>query len=165
MDKNEYEVFISWSTKYSGQVAFFLQEIILDILKIEAYISDRNIVLGKNWFQNLKETLAQTKICVVCITNENQRKPWLLFESGIIYRNNFEESNSGVFSIFIDIKGLPEKHPLSHFQGEEFTKEGVKILLEEINGILKAVDTKIALKNFNKLWDKVYKQRFNELKK
>jgi hypothetical protein len=47
-------------------------------------MSDKNIDKGTAWFAELHNLLARVRACIICVTKENVRSPWLLYEAGAI---------------------------------------------------------------------------------
>src|SRR5712691_8589147 len=78
-------VFIIWSGERSGTVARVLRDWLPEVLqKVSAWISKADIEAGLRWSGELAQHLEASDFGVICLTKENQRKPWIHFESGAI---------------------------------------------------------------------------------
>ena len=79
---------LSWSKPQSKAVASALHDWLPSVLPgIEPWISTKDIDKGREWFQELQGTLASTKVCIICVTEENVRSPWIYYEVGAIATN------------------------------------------------------------------------------
>lgn len=121
------QVFISWSKPLSKKVAESLSEWLKYIpLSIEPWVSGPDIDPGTRWNRELAEALQDTNFGILCITNDNQKAPWICFEAGALAKT-IEKSH--VIPYLIDIKPDQLEHPLKQFQAIEANKEGTLSLL------------------------------------
>lgn len=76
---------ISWSKANSHAVAKALYAWLPTVLPgIDPWISDQDIGKGREWWEELHEKLEQAKFCLICVTSENVRSPWIYYEVGVI---------------------------------------------------------------------------------
>jgi hypothetical protein len=79
------KVFISWSGPRSRHVARALHDWLPDIVQyVEPWMSHEDIQAGARWSPEINDQLSQTKFGIICLTPENQHKPWLAFEAGAL---------------------------------------------------------------------------------
>lgn len=50
-------------------------------------MSTEDIAKGLDWSVELHDVLAKTRICIICVTPESVRSPWLYYETGAIATN------------------------------------------------------------------------------
>ncbi len=76
---------ISWSKAQSKVVASALHDWLPTVVPgIQPWMSSKDIVKGKEWFAELQRVLAAARICIICVTPENVRSPWIYYETGAI---------------------------------------------------------------------------------
>ena len=76
---------ISWSKQHSKIVALALHSWLPAVLPgIEPWMSSKDIDKGKDWFRELQSVLSGIRLCVICVTPENVRSPWIYYEVGAI---------------------------------------------------------------------------------
>jgi hypothetical protein len=146
------KIFISWSKEKSGLYAEAIKEwLSVVIQQLEIFVSTEDISKGSNWFSIISKELENTNFGIVCITAENHKEPWILFESGAIYK---KVNESKVCVILFDMKKKDLDGPLSHFNATEFSKGEIYKLLLSINESLnegKLEESKL-IKSFEKWW-------------
>ena len=72
------DVLVSWSGRLSHRVGQALHEWLTDVLPAaKPWISSEDIGPGTSWFQSLMGKLESTSLCVICMTPDNVRSPWL----------------------------------------------------------------------------------------
>lgn len=127
-------VFISWSGGLSKAVAEILRDWIKCTLQAsEPWISSQDIDKGSLWFNEINDSLKDTKIGIVCLTAENKDRPWILFETGALARGI---SSNRVCTFLINLKPSDLDNPLAQFNHTQPTKEDLKKLLASINSEL-----------------------------
>lgn len=83
-DRNT-RVFLSWSGDASHSVAKRLSQWIEDMLHVvDPWVSSGGLQKGSMWFDELQRILGETRIGILCVTAENVKSPWLLFEAGAL---------------------------------------------------------------------------------
>jgi hypothetical protein len=82
------QVFISWSGQRSRAVAEVLRTWLPKVIQsLDPWMSDEDIDAGSRWLADVTTSLNQAKVGLICVTPENQHKPWLLFEAGALSRS------------------------------------------------------------------------------
>ena len=76
---------ISWSKAQSKAVATALHGWLPTVVPgIQPWMSSKDIDKGKEWFAELQSVLAEARLCIICVTPENVRSPWIYYETGAI---------------------------------------------------------------------------------
>ena len=76
---------ITWSKPLSKTVALALHSWLPSVLPgIDPWMSSKDIDKGKDWFRELQSVLFETRICLICVTPDNVRSPWIYYEVGAI---------------------------------------------------------------------------------
>lgn len=123
------KVFISWSGQRSKQCAeIFAQWLPQVIQVVEPWIST-DIEKGSRWTPEISSTLESSKIGIVCLTRENLKNEWILFEAGAL--SKIPETK--VCTFLLDLNPTDIEQPLSQFMHTVFTKEDILRLLITIN--------------------------------
>src|SRR4051794_15271507 len=81
------EVFISWSGEKAKAVALLLRSWLPDVIQALddlLWVSDADIESGANWSAAIGARLTTSTYGIICVTRENQGRPWLNFEAGAI---------------------------------------------------------------------------------
>ncbi|MDP2898731.1 MAG: TIR domain-containing protein [bacterium] len=85
MNKSAIDVLIAWSKTQSKVVASALHAWLPTVVPgIKPWMSDEDIAKGREWFPELQHILSQTRVCIICVTPENVRSPWIYYEAGAI---------------------------------------------------------------------------------
>jgi len=125
------KVFMSWSGKRSHEVAkMFHQWIKCVIQATEPWLSSDAIESGSVWFSTINEELRGTSTGIICLTQENKNKPWILFEAGALAKGL---SDSRVCTFLIDLQPHDLQDPLAQFNATLPNKAGIKKLVANIN--------------------------------
>jgi hypothetical protein len=145
------KVFLSWSGERSRAVAVALRDWLGDILQdVRPWMSDKDISAGALWFERLNGELAQTSFGVVCLTAENTKAPWLLFEAGAVSKA-VETARIAPYCLEFDPSAV--QPPLALFQGVRADQSGTDRLLKSINECLEHPLTEERLKrSFERWW-------------
>jgi hypothetical protein len=78
-------LFISWSKPQSKAVALALHSWLPIVLPgIDPWMSSKDIDKGKDWFRELQNVLSESHVCLICVTPDNVRSPWIYYEVGAI---------------------------------------------------------------------------------
>lgn len=146
------KVFISWSGQRSKVVA----EIFSDWLKCviqasQPWISTRDIDRGAIWFSEINDKLKDVSVGVVCLTQENKNKPWILFETGALAKGL---TTNRVCTFLIDLNPEDLQDPLAQFNHTTPNINSVWELTRTINACLldKALDERILKQVFDTYW-------------
>jgi len=125
------KVFISWSGEPSCSIARSLYEWLpLVVQHVKPWMSDEEILSGTRWNDRVAVALNETDFGIVCVTRNNQHKPWLMFEAGALAKRL---DTAHVVPICIDIGPAEITGPLEAFQGRCFDEDGIRRLVREIS--------------------------------
>ena len=81
-------VLLSWSKDQSKAAASAFYEWLPAVVPgIEPWMSSKDISKGREWSRELHGVLEETRICIICLTPENVRSPWIYYETGAIATN------------------------------------------------------------------------------
>ncbi len=128
------QVFLSWSGDKSGEIAQALFGWLpLMLQAVKPWISKRSISAGSNWLAELNNALAKSEAGIICVTRENLKEPWMLFESAALWKT---VDKPFVCPYLIDLSTAELSGPLSQFQGLPANKEGTWKLVETLNSKL-----------------------------
>lgn len=107
------KIFISWSGRRSQAVAEMLNDWIKCVLQASRpWLSTRDIDRGALWFSEIHDQLRDTSVGIICLTQENKERPWILFESGALAKGL---SSNRVCTFLIDLKPSDLQDPLAQF--------------------------------------------------
>lgn len=128
-------VFLSWSGDRSKAVAELLDTWLQCVIQaVDPWMSSKDIDRGSLWFSEINDQLQNTTIGIICLTQENKNKPWILFEAGALAKGL---SNSRVCTFLIDLEPTDVGTPLSQFNHTFPTQEGLWELVRTLNNSLK----------------------------
>jgi hypothetical protein len=145
------KIFISWSGERSKDVASSLKNWLSDVFQDdEIFMSDHDIEAGARWANKLNAELEESSFGIICLTSDNLKAPWLLFEAGALSKA-IDESH--VVPYLLNLKSTNVAGPLAQFQSVSADKEGTLKLIRSINEVRerKLLEEKL-LKLFNKWW-------------
>lgn len=130
------KVFISWSGVRSKFVATKLRDWLPDVIQdVEPWMSASDIDAGARWGQSVQEELSESRFGIICVTNDNQTAPWILFEAGALAKT-INDTFVCPYLIGLESSNL-EAGPLTQFQAKTATEEGTLDLLRTLNKTLK----------------------------
>ncbi|OBU18325.1 hypothetical protein AYY19_00100 [Photobacterium aquimaris] len=128
------QIFISWSGERSQYIASCLKNWLPKVIQsVNPWMSDEDIEAGARWSAQISETLSKSNIGLICVTNENQHNPWLLFEAGALSKTIDE---SFVCPLVFEMKPSQLSGPLTQFQSNELNANGLFKVLSSINKLL-----------------------------
>lgn len=147
------KIFISWSGKFSHNVALVLKDWIPSVIQnLDTYVSSEDIDKGARWFNDILKNLESSNFGIFCLTKENIKEPWINFEAGALSKV-VDDSKICPFLLGIKRSEINSRMPLSHFQSTTFKKNDILKLMLSIN---KANDSKKLteekLKNYFEVW-------------
>lgn len=126
------DLLISWSGPISHQVADALYTWLPTVLPgLDVWVSDKDIGKGKTWFSALQDMLSKTQFCLICVTPENVRSPWVFYEVGAIGSKN-KDVGIYPFLVGVDPKDLGDG-PLGQWQCTTPNLEDTLLLIEALN--------------------------------
>lgn len=124
------KVFISWSGKFSQEVANLLSDWIPTVLQhVTVFYSPDDIEKGENWDQKISKELSESKYGLICLTPQNVAAPWIHFEGGALAKS----LDSRVSALMLNVTPSDIKGPLSRYQNTNFTREDMFKLIQSIN--------------------------------
>ncbi len=128
------QIFISWSGDRSRSLAIQLHEWLQTVIqRAETWMSERDIEVGQRWTEELAARIKQTHFGLLCITPENTKSPWLLFEAGALAE---VVGSARVVPILLGMKRSELGYPLAQFQSVEANRDGISNLTASINRAL-----------------------------
>jgi hypothetical protein len=146
------DVLISWSKPKSRKVATAITEWLPTVLPgIKPWMSAQSIDKGKEWFSELQGLLADAKLCIICVTDENVRSPWLYYETGAIAT---KKENVWVCPYLVGVNAsILADGPLGKFQATVSTEADTLLLIKSLNKALAAPhDEALIAGNFAGKW-------------
>src|SRR5690242_17131365 len=151
------DVLISWSGKQSqvvgGELFAWLKE---TIPGVAPWISSQSISPGSSWVQVLMGKLETTRFCIICLTPENVRSPWLYYEAGAIAA---KLSDTTVTPFLFGLKGEEiASTPFAQLQWTRFEKSDMQKLIATLYAAL-------SLNHDQDLIDGNYSAKFPSLKR
>lgn len=137
------KVFISWSGERSKALATALKEWIPLVLQYaQPFVSDKDINAGDRWAQTVATELESANFGILCVTPENIKSEWILFEAGALSKSM---QDGKVIPLLHELELRELTGPLSQFQALKVEEKGVLSALKSINSIseTKAQDSTI----------------------
>lgn len=155
------KIFISWSGDLSKAIAQHFAEWLKYVIQAtEPWISTRNIESGSIWFNEIRNELKDTTTGVVCLTKENLKNPWILFEAGALAKGL---DSSRVYTLLIDLESSDVEAPLAQFNHTIVgSKSSMLKLVQDLNSRLpKALEARTLERTFELHWpefEKLYRE-------
>ena len=139
------KVFISWSGTRSKALAVALKEWLPLILQYaKPWVSDKDISAGERWAQAIAGELESSNFGILCITPENLRSEWIMFEAGALSKSMLDAK---VIPLLFGLELSDLSGPLSQFQALKVDQNGLMGILKAINAVadvgIKADDSTI----------------------
>jgi hypothetical protein len=146
------KVFISWSGERSGRVAQLLREWLQCVIQsVDPWVSSKDIDRGSLWFSEISQQLGETTVGILCLTQENKEKPWILFEAGALAKGL---NSSRVCTLLIDLEPKDIGDPLAQFNHTKPNKAGIGDLVRTLNAASgsKLLDDQVLIRVFETYW-------------
>lgn len=156
------KIFISWSGQRSKEVAELLDQWLRCVIQAaKPWISSRDIDRGALWFTEISEQLSDTGIGIVCLTQENKDKPWILFETGALAKGL---SHHRVCTLLVDLAPSDIEDPLAQFNHTFPTEDSIWSLVQTLNKAMKenSLEEKILATVFKTYWPQ-FKDAFDKI--
>ena len=156
------KVFLSWSGQRSKEVANLLSDWLCCVIQASRpWISTRDLDRGSLWFGEINDQLKDTTVGIICLTQENKTRPWILFEAGALAKGL---STSRVCTLLVDLEPKDIEDPLAQFNHTFPTRESVLGLVKTLNNTLanNALDNRILEQVFDTYWPQ-FETRFNNI--
>lgn len=131
------KVFISWSGPRSLAVAKALDDWLPQVINaVEPWMSAKSIEAGKLSIPQITEALSVTRFGIICVTPENQHKPWLQFEAGALSKATDGVAGHAI-PLLIGFNKMEELElPLGHFQAHMTSKDDFWNIVTTMNAAL-----------------------------
>jgi hypothetical protein len=126
------QIFLSWSGERSNAVAQLLSDWLPQVIQAAEPFISTTIEKGRRWSAEIAEKLASAPVGIICVTRDNLRAPWLLFESGAISKPR----DGHVCTFLLDVEPADVEPPLGDFQHTRAHKSDVYRLVQTVNGAL-----------------------------
>ncbi|HEE9760127.1 TPA: toll-Interleukin receptor [Pseudomonas putida] len=155
------KVFVSWSGQRSKAVAELISDWIKCVLQAsQPWISTRDIDKDAIWFSEISDQLKDTAAGIVCLTQENKNKPWILFETGALAKGL---STNRVCTFLIDLQSSEIEDPLAQFNHTFPERTSMWGLICSLNSCLdhNRLDERILRQVFDTYWPQ-FDLRFKE---
>ena len=114
-------------------------------------MSSKDIAKGKQWFGELQDFLGEATSCIICVTAENVRSPWIYYETGAIAAKKHEVL---ICPYLIGIgTSMIADGPLAQYQCTEAIKEDTLALIRSLNkALVQPHDEGLLAGNFESQW-------------
>ncbi len=155
------KVFLSWSGTRSEKVADLLKEWLPCVLQAsEPWVSTSDIDRGAQWFNTIQGQLQDTTTGIICLTQENKERPWILFEAGALAKGL---SDSRVCTLLIDLEPQHVRPPLGQFNHTQVTESDIFKLICTLNErLVKSLNMNTLRQVFNAQWP-FFESEFNNI--
>lgn len=161
------KVFLSWSGERSKAVAELLNEWLCCVIQAaRPWVSTRDLDRGSLWFSEINDQLKDTSVGIICLTQENRVRPWILFEAGALAKGL---STARVCTLLIDLEPKDVEDPLAQFNHTSPTEESMFNLVRTLNTALgvNGLDPRVLEQVFETYWpqfDKKFKDIVKNIK-
>ena len=125
-------MFVSWSGDRSKAVAQLLSDWLPQVIQAAEPFISTAIDKGRRWNGEIAERLGTAPVGIICVTRDNLRSPWLLFEAGAISKPR----DGYVCTFLLDLEPADVEPPLGDFQHTRVQKTDVFGLVQTINKAL-----------------------------
>jgi hypothetical protein len=146
------KIFLSWSGARSRTAAEVLKWWTRCVIQAaRPWISTEDIDRGALWFSEINNGLSDTAIGIVCLTQENKDRPWILFEAGALAKGL---SNNRVCTFLVDLDPSDIRDPLAQFNHTQPKEEDMRKLARTLNRQLgdHALDEAVLNDSFDAYW-------------
>jgi TIR domain len=124
-------IFVSWSGDYSQHVAGVLRQHIRKVVQeADCFFSKGDIEAGTPWLLEISDKLVSHSIGLICVTKENQERPWINFEAGALASGL---DSAHVVPLLIEMAEADLKMPLASFHAKLCDKAGLFDVFQMIN--------------------------------
>lgn len=169
MGRKEMTVFISWSQPASHEIAEVLKSELTSLFKqqIEFWVSSKDIATGSISIQSIIAALQRSSMAIICLDSSNYRKPWIYYETGVVFGKNYSGGNKNqpvIIPIMFDNLKVSDfqNTPFSNMQLMPFTKATMENAVNQINTIYYREMNQLILneetltRSFDKIWTRLY---------
>jgi DNA recombination protein RmuC len=149
-----HNLFISWSGERSRAAAEFLHKWLPKVVQgVKPWLSSEDIDKGSRSQDEMATALQGIKVGIICLTSDNVREPWILFEAGALSKTIDDRTRLCTYLL----GGLQPKDieaPLGLFQATKAEKEDTRKLLHTINSAVS--DEPICKDDLNDVFDAMW---------
>lgn len=163
-------VFISWSQKASERIAKILKEALTTFFneKIDFWVSAEDINSGSISANEIITALQGSDMIIICLDSGNYTKPWIYFETGVIFGRKYNSKLTGktsiVYPIIFDELTFKDfsNTPFKDLQLMRFNEQSFRDMLLKINNYYKQLTRKELLGQgifdilFNTTWNNIH---------
>ncbi len=150
------KVFISWSGDLSGDIAESISKWLPKVLRgVIPYCTFPDIEKGEKWNSNSVNELKNSKIGIICLTEENLANPWILLE----YYTLSQKSDTEVFPFIFGSNSTDLTGPFAGV-ATIFKESNFKKLVESIN---KKCGDSLVPEDLNQFFDDKWKEIENKI--
>lgn len=156
------KVFLSWSGTRSQAVANLLNDWLCCVIQAaRPWISTRDLDRGSLWFGEINDQLKDTSVGIICLTQENKERPWILFEAGALAKGL---STSRVCTFLIDLESRDIGDPLAQFNHTFPTNQSIFGLIKTLNNTLgsSGLDGRVLEQVFYTYWPQ-FEEKFQKI--
>lgn len=146
-------VFLSWSGQRSRAVAEALKKYLPIIINdLVPWLSTKDIDKGSRSTEEIAAALVGARAGIICLTPNNLKEPWILFEAGAIAKTVREKPLACTLLIGVEVSGL--SGPLAQFQATKPTKTDMLQMVMDLNKALaeSAVEPSQVKETFGLCW-------------
>lgn len=156
------DVLISWSKSQSREMASVFHGWLPKVVPgLRPWMSSKDIDKGRLWFGELQDFLGEATSCIICVTGENVRSPWIYYETGAIAAKK-QEVLVCPYLVGIGTSMIADG-PLVQWQCTETTKEDTLALIRSLNKALaNPHDEGLLRGNFDSRWPE-FEQELNRI--
>lgn len=170
MKDKRMKIFISWSQQDSKEIAKTLKTELSKFFnrKIEFWVSAMDINSGGVSANEIITALQDSDMIIVCLDSSNYNKPWIYFETGMVFGRKYDNKLTGeatiVYPIIFDELNVSDfsNTPFSALQLMKFSKQSFHNMLLGINKYYKKLTAIELLAEdtlndfFEPLWNKIH---------
>lgn len=152
------KVFISWSGELSKKLGEALRNWLPAALQyVKPYFSPDDIEKGAKWNSEITNELATSDMGLICLTQDNTEKPWIVFEAGALSKSI---DKSRVCTLLFNLDAAEIKGPLTSFQATRFNRDDFKRLVASINNVTveSKLDSSVLDSVFEMWWPRLEEQ-------
>jgi hypothetical protein len=157
----QYNLFISWSGARSKAIAETLREWLPTVIQTaKPFMSDTDIEKGSRGLTELVRALEGIKVGIVCLTPENLKEPWILYEAGALSKTIDDRTRLCTY-LLGGLRSQNVRQPLGMFQHTEANKDETKKLVRTINVAIS--DEPVSDANLSTIFEKMWPELENSI--
>lgn len=157
LESEQSNVFISWSGERSRIMAQSLRTWLPNVIqRVKPWVSTRDLWKGVLWDRELAVILEKINVGILCVTRENPKEPWLLFEAGSLAKIG----KARVFPLLLDMEFDELSEPLQKFHSVKSEKDDIFQMLDSINNVVDGdrLSNEMLQEAFDMWWPKLDEQ-------